>query len=100
MDLLPGQGEMQRDRQDRFFPAATKTYPMQPSLIIKPGKEQIAQALQPAGEDLDALDEMIATVEAIFYVINQSDLDEPAKNALYRLEKHFNFYVQLLSSTG
>ena len=71
-----------------------------PATTLYPSPEQIQKALLPAGEELDALDELIATGEAIFYIINQSDLDEAAKNALYRLEKHFGFYARLLSETA
>lgn len=58
---------------------------------------QIKKSLLPPGEEQEALDELIATGEAVFHLINLSDLDEPTKNALYRLEKHFNLYAGLLT---
>lgn len=64
----------------------------------QPTAEQIKKALLPQPDDeLDPLDELIATGEAVFHLINLSDLDEPTKNALYRLEKHFNLYAGLLT---
>lgn len=62
----------------------------------QPGAELIKNALLPAGEELDALDELIATGEAVFYLVSISELDDPVKNAIYRLEKHFSFYARLI----
>ena len=63
----------------------------------RPGEDQVRKFLLPAGEEMEALDELLATHEAIFQVINNSEIDDSIKNTLYRLEKHFNHYARLLS---
>lgn len=63
----------------------------------RPCEDQARKFLLPPGEETEAFDEIIATHEAIFQVINNSELDDTTKNTLYRLEKHLNHYVWLLS---
>jgi hypothetical protein len=102
MGLLPGLGVTQRERQDRFFNSGLqkKPYTMLPAENYTPSADQIKKALLPAGEELDALDELIATGEAVFHLINISDMDIQIKNAIYRLEKHFNFYARLITDNS
>jgi hypothetical protein len=57
--------------------------------------EQFKKAMLPDCEELDALDELIATGEAVFDLINISDLDIQLKNAIYQLEKLFAIYARL-----
>jgi hypothetical protein len=59
--------------------------------------EQIKKALLPPGEEAEALDELIATGEAVFHLVSITELDDPIKNAIYRLEKHFNLYAKILA---
>ena len=63
----------------------------------RPGEDQARKFLLPPGEEMEAFDEIVSTHEAIFQVINNSELDETTKNTLYRLEKHLNHYTWLLS---
>lgn len=73
---------------------------MQTAENYTPSADQIKHALLPPGEELEAPDELIATGEAVFHIINMADLDITLKNTLYRLEKHFNFYARLFAGTG
>lgn len=58
--------------------------------------QQIKNALlQATTTDLDPLDELIATGEAVFNLIRFSELDEGVKNAFYQLEKQFEMYAKL-----
>jgi hypothetical protein len=102
MGLLPQKGATQRERQDRFLIPAydnLKPYSMLPAENYQPSAEQIKKALLPNGEELDAIDELIATGEAVFHLVNVSEMDEQIKNAIYRLEKHFNFYARLVAGS-
>lgn len=61
-----------------------------------PGAETIKKALLPGPEDdLDALDELIATGEAVFSLIRLTDLDLDIKGAIFQLEKQFAFWGRL-----
>jgi len=44
----------------------------------------------------DVLGELIAVSETAFAFIYYSDLDQPIRNAMYQLEKQFDFYKRLL----
>lgn len=57
---------------------------------------QIREALLPAYEHFCPLEELIATGEAVFAFIHQSQIDLSSKNAFYQLEKQFGFYKNLL----
>jgi hypothetical protein len=62
----------------------------------QPNPAQIKQALLPNDEQLYALDELIATGEAVFNLIRFSELDQGIKHAFYQLEKQFMFYSNLV----
>jgi hypothetical protein len=64
---------------------------------LRPGEDQARKFLLPPGEEMEAFDEILYTHEAIFQVINNSELDDTTKNTLYRLEKHLNHHTWLLS---
>jgi hypothetical protein len=64
--------------------------------INKPTPEQILKAFLHDDPELDPLDDLIATGEAIFNLIRISELDHLAKNAFYQLEKQFGFYSRLV----
>ena len=58
--------------------------------------EEIKAALvQTLNSEPDALDELIATGEAVFSLLSQTELEEDVKNAFYQLEKQFMFYAAL-----
>jgi hypothetical protein len=63
----------------------------------QPNPDQIKKALLPNDEQLFALDELIATGEAVFSLIRFSEMDKDFKEAFYRLEKHFMFYSNLMN---
>ncbi len=66
----------------------------------QPNPAQIKQALLLNNEQLFALDELIATGEAVFNIIRFSELDPGIKDAFYQLEKQFTFYANLLMGEG
>lgn len=57
---------------------------------------QIKEALLPDNESFCPLEELIATGEAVFAFIRQSQMDLSSRNAFYQLEKQFDFYKNLL----
>lgn len=63
---------------------------------LRPGEDQARKFLLPPGDEMEAFDEIMATHEAIFHVISNSEIDDTTKNTLYRLEKHLNHYTWLL----
>ncbi len=65
-----------------------------------PNPEHNKQALLLNNEQLYALDELIATGEAVFNLIRFSELDPGIKDAFYQLEKQFTFYANLLMEEG
>ena len=63
----------------------------------QPNQEHNKHALLLNNEQLSALDELIATGEAVFSLIRFSEMDKDFKEAFYRLEKHFMFYSNLMN---
>lgn len=61
----------------------------------QPTAAEIKEALLPDNDTLDALDELIATGEAVFAMIRFSELDLGIKSAFCQLEKQFEFYAKL-----
>ena len=57
---------------------------------------EIKDALLPDDELIDPLEELIATSEAVFEIIRNSDMEVKTKSAFFQLEKPFNFYKNLL----
>ncbi|MCW3118871.1 MAG: hypothetical protein JWM28_2953 [Chitinophagaceae bacterium] len=51
----------------------------------------------PSQELTNPLEELIATGEAVFEFINQSEISIEMKNAFCRLQKQFDFYKNLLA---
>lgn len=51
-------------------------------------------------EQRQALDELIASGEAVFNLIRFSKLDTGFKNAFYQLEKQFDYYKERLTGEG
>jgi hypothetical protein len=88
------EGVMQRERQDRFFLPTTLYLPACCTLkTTKPTRSRINLLNL---QQLYALEELIATTEAIFSFIRFSELDPGIKNAFYQLEKQFEFHSSLV----
>ena len=66
----------------------------------QPNPEHSKNALLLNDEQLSALDELIATGEAVFNLIRFSELDQGIKHAFYQLEKQFMFYSNLVMKEG
>jgi hypothetical protein len=62
----------------------------------QPNPGQNKHALLLNYEQLSALDELIATGEAVFNLIRFSELDACIKDAFYQLEKQFLYYSNLV----
>ena len=57
---------------------------------------QIRDALLADNGQFCPLEELVATGEAVFSFIHQSQMDLSSRNAFYQLEKQFHFYKNLL----
>ena len=66
----------------------------------QPNQEHNKHALLLNNEQLSALDELIATGEAVFNLIRFSELDPGIKDAFYQLEKQFLYYSNLVMKEG
>lgn len=60
--------------------------------------EKIKTCLLTTHELSKPTDELIATCEAVFTMIRNSEMELETKNAFYRLEMQFEFYRQLVKS--
>lgn len=66
----------------------------------QPTPDQVMSALLHDVHELDPLDNLIATSEAVFNLIRISEMDILAKNAFYQLEKQFGFYARLVRTVN
>lgn len=76
---------------------------MQNPIYLPPSAEQIRAALLTGNENLNPLDELLSTVEAVFYFVRLLDIDPDLKMAFEPMYRQFRFYsnmVVLASGNG
>lgn len=93
--MLRSEGSRESRNGHKIRPGAIASTPVNAPLHEYPA-DAIKQALLAAHTPSTALDELIATAEAVFALIYHSEIDLDLKNAFGQLEKEFEVYKVLL----